>query len=46
MKCCENNKVSFKDLSGAMKTAIVFTWIMAGAFTLSFLVGFIGALLG
>lgn len=34
-------KISFKDLSGWLKTVVVFGWLWAGYFTLIFLIGFI-----
>jgi len=35
--------VKFKDLSGWLQAAVVFVWIMAGVYGLSFIVGFIRA---
>lgn len=37
----EERKVHFRDLSGWLKTIIIISWIIAGLWTLSFLVGFI-----
>ena len=34
-------KIRFSDLSGSLKTAIVFLWILIGIYGLSFLIGFI-----
>ena len=40
-------KIRFRDLSGSLKTLVVFGWILFGIYTLAisvgFLIGFIGA---
>lgn len=36
-----DNKVSFKDLSGSLKTIVVISWIIAILYGLGFLIGFI-----
>ncbi|MHA1676859.1 MAG: hypothetical protein ACTSU6_06745 [Candidatus Njordarchaeales archaeon] len=38
-------KVTFNDLSGALKTAIVLLWLIIGLNALAFLVGFIAGVL-
>lgn len=37
----ETKKVHFRDLDGGLKTIVVISWIMAGLYILSFLIGFI-----
>jgi len=39
-------KVTFYDLSGSLKTAIVLLWILAGLNGFAFLVSFIAGVLG
>jgi len=36
--------ITYKDLSGSLKTIVVLSWIMAGVYALAFLIGFLGAL--
>ena len=36
--------IKFKDLSGGLKTLVVFGWIIAGIWAFAFLIGFIGAI--
>lgn len=38
--------IKFKDLSGALKTAVVFAYIAGITFTVGFVVGFIEGLFG
>lgn len=38
-------KVKFTDLSTALKTAVVFSYILGITYTLAFMVGFIAAML-
>ena len=42
----EERKVRFKDLSGWLKLAVIFGWLVAGWFTLVFIYGFMYGLLG
>ncbi len=37
--------IKFKDLSGWLKTAVIFVWIMSGFVGIAFLVGFISELI-
>jgi len=39
------NQVTFAQLSPALKTIVIISWIIAGLFTLSFMIGFIQGLL-
>ncbi len=41
----EEKRIGFKDLTGSLKTLVVFGWICVGVFVLSFGVGFIQGLL-
>ena len=43
MEESQERKVTYKNLSGALKTLVVFGWIVAGIWVLSFFVGFFGA---
>lgn len=38
-------RVTFRDLSGGLKTAIVISWIVGGLYALAVLIGFIGGVL-
>jgi len=38
-------KVRFRDLSGALQTAVVFLWIMVGIYGFAFLIGLFSAIM-
>ena len=40
-----NKKIGYSDLSGALKTLVVLTWIVIGMYLFAFLVGFVGGML-
>jgi len=42
----EKEKIRFKDLSGALKTAVVFSYIIGGYLALVFAVGLITGIFG
>ena len=39
-------KITYKDLSGSLKTLVVLGWILVGIYALSFLFGFIAGFMG
>lgn len=41
----ETRKVTYNDLSGGLKTAIVITWVLFGLSIMGFVFGIIGAFL-
>lgn len=40
----QEKRIGFNDLNGSLKVLVVFGWIMAGLFTVGFLIGFVEGL--